>query len=91
MAVRTTFVDKWNYTNRKRIKQKPELFLVEQVSRTPNTVNVRVQWNEPEILKESRVDSSTKRLLVLDVLFLGNTQRFELPAGGTAEEFVIEE
>lgn len=91
MAVRTTFVDKWNYTNRKRIKQKSELFLVEQVSRAANTVNLRVQWNETEILKESRVDSSTKRLLVLDVLFLGNTQRLELTAGGTAEEFVIEE
>lgn len=91
MAVRTTFVDKWNYTNRKRIKQKPELFLVEQVSRTPTTVTLRVQWNEAEILEETRIDPATKRLLVLDVLFLGNTQRFELPAGGAAEEFVIGE
>lgn len=42
MAIRTTFVDKWNYTNRKRIKQKPELFLVEQVSRTTTTLTLRV-------------------------------------------------
>tara|TARA_R110000868_G_scaffold207876_2_gene456939 strand:+ start:8897 stop:9709 length:813 start_codon:yes stop_codon:yes gene_type:complete len=91
MAIRTTFFDKWNYTNRKRIKQKPELFLVEQVSRTTTNLTLRVQWNESEILKETRVDPSRKRLLVLDVMFLGNTQRFELPAGKAAEEFVIEE
>lgn len=91
MPIRTTFVDKWNYTNRKRIKQKPELFLVEQASRTSTNVTLRVQWNESEILKETRVDPSKKRLLVLDVMFLGNTQRFELPEGGSAEEFVIEE
>ncbi|SHN51062.1 hypothetical protein [Erythrobacter sanguineus] len=91
MAVRTTFVDKWNYTNRKRIKQKPELFFVEQISRTSDTVTLKVQWDEAGILKETRVDPAAKRVLVLDVLFLGNTQRLELPSGGAAQEFVLEE
>ena len=89
MVVRTHFVDKWNYTNRKRIKQKPELFLVEQLSRTANEVNFKVQWDEVEILNQTGIDASTKWLLVLDVLFLGNTQRFELPKSNSVEEFVL--
>lgn len=91
MAVRTTFVEKWNYTNRRRIRQKPDLFIVEQVERTPNKISLRISWNESEILKEARLDPSKKRLLVLDTMFLGSTQRFEMPEGESAEEFVIEE
>ena len=43
MAVRTTFVDKWNYTNRKRIKQKPELILIEQLAEKLSHKNVGVK------------------------------------------------
>ncbi|KCZ83524.1 hypothetical protein HAD_13009 [Hyphomonas adhaerens MHS-3] len=91
MSVRTHFVEKWNFTNRKRIKQKPELILVEQLNRNSNEFVFKVQWDEENILKQSGIDSSIDRLLVLDVLFLGNTHRFELPEGGSTEEFVLED
>ncbi|MEM5495748.1 hypothetical protein, partial [Hoeflea sp. AS16] len=57
----------------------------------PSHLCLRVQWDEAKILKQTGIDATTKRMLVLDVLFLGNTQRFELPAGGSVEELVLED
>lgn len=91
MTIRTQFVEKWNYTGRKRIRQKPELFSVTAIDRTANEAAFRLKWNLDEIRTQTKVPKSGDQILVLDTMFLGNTRRFELPAGASSEKLVITE
>lgn len=91
MSIRSQFITKQNYTGRKKIKQKPELISVRILNRGPEEVRIEVRWSEDEIIRQSRIEEQISRQLVLDVMFLGITERFELQTGRTHEQFTIPE
>jgi len=91
MPIRSQFITKQNYTGRRRIKQKQELISVKILSRGPEEAGIEVRWSEEEIIRQSRIDPHTARQLVLDVMFLGTTERFELKVGRSQDQFTIPE
>ncbi len=91
MSIRSQFVEKWNYTGRKRIKQRPELFNIEAIGRKANEASFRIDWDLAEILSQTKAMKQSEHALVLDAMFLGNTRRFELKAGHSQQKLVIDE
>ena len=91
MSIRAQFITKQNFTGRRKIKQKPELISVKILKRGPEEAGFEVTWSEDEIVRQSRIDPLTTRQLVLDVMFLGTTERFELLGGRTRDQFTIPE
>ena len=91
MSIRAQFVEKWNYTGRKRIKQRPELFNIEAISRNANEAAFKISWDLVEILSQTKVPNSTDHALVLDAMFVGNTRRFELKNGHSDQKLVVDE
>ena len=78
MSIKSQSIAKYNYTGRKRIKQKPELVEVALLERSAQSALVEVNWNRAVILEDLRMDVAADADLILDVLFMGNTRRFEL-------------
>jgi hypothetical protein len=91
MTIRTQFIEKWNYTGRKRIRQRPELFTVEATARASNEAKFRIRWDINQIRTQTKIPKSHAQVLVLDAMFLGNTRRFELPSDHAEEKLVITE
>lgn len=91
MTIRTQFIEKWNYTGRKRIRQRPELFTIEATTRAKNEAGFTVRWDIDQILAQTKIPKSGSHILVLDTMFLGNTRRFELPTGSSEEKLVVSE
>lgn len=91
MTIRTQFIEKWNYTGRKRIRQRSELFTVEATARTTNEASFRIRWDIDQIRTQTKIPKSVDQVLVLDAMFLGNIRRFELLPGSSAEKLVITE
>lgn len=91
MSIRTQFVEKWNYTGRKRIRQRTELFTVSAMARTANEATFKVKWDLGQILGQTKLTKSSSHILVLDAMFLGNTRRFELSENSSQEKIVITE
>ena len=89
MTIRTQFIEKWNYTGRRKIRQRSELFEVEATDRTANEASFRIKWNVDQILTQTKLPKLDDQVLVLDAMFLGNTRRFELPPGRSDEKLVI--
>jgi hypothetical protein len=89
MPIRSQFITKQNFTGRKKIKQKPELFSISLLNRDPEEARIEVRWSEDEIVQQSQIDVEVARQMVLDVMFLGNTERFELQTGRTVDQFTI--
>jgi hypothetical protein len=91
MTIRNQFVEKWNYTGRKRIRQKPELFTVEALSRTAGEASFTISWDLDRILAESRIDKSARQSLVIDAMFMGNTRRFELDSADSEQTLLLQD
>lgn len=91
MGIRDRFVEKWNYTGRKRIRQRPELFSIEAKGRNANDASFLISWDLAEILSQTKAAKADSHALVLDAMFLGNTRRFELKAGHSQQKIIIDE
>ena len=89
MTIRTQFVEKWNYTGRKRIRQRPELFTISAIARTASDAAFQIKWDISQILSQTKLTKSSNHILVLDAMFLGNTRRFELPESSALEKIII--
>lgn len=91
MSIRAQFVEKLNYTGRRRIRQRPELFNIELMGRSANEAEFKIQWDLAEILSQTKVSKSVDHSLALDAMFLGNTRRFELKPGFAQQKLVVDE
>lgn len=91
MSIKRQAVAKYNYTGRKRIKQKPELIEITLIERSAEFARVKVSWSRTAILEEVRLAGKSEADLVLDVLFLGNTRRFELHRNDETADLRIED
>lgn len=91
MSIKTQSIAKYNYTGRKRIKQKPELIEIVLVDRAAESAMLKVSWDREAILDDLKVERDVEADLVLDVLFLGNSRRYELHHNDETAELRIDD
>ena len=91
MTIRTNFIEKWNYTGRKRIKQKTEFFQLKAGKRTANEALFSITWDLNKICSSLGIPKDGEHLFVLDAMFQGNTQRFELQACDSEKTVTVTE
>lgn len=89
MNIRTIVHHKYNFTGRAKIRQKPELFKVSLNSRDANSIALKVEWDRESICRDAKLTTVIDQLLVLDVLFLGNYNRFVLEKSRSEDVFSI--
>ena len=90
MTVRNTHFHRYNYTGRKLISQRKDLFSISAISELEGTYEFSVVWDTEKLSKILNVNDVPFDI-VLDVLNLGRLYRYVLDKSQKSEEFKLTE
>ena len=91
MSIQLEISDTSNFTNRTRIKNKKELFSIEEIGRDNDTLTVLVRYNRSQIETECKIQHESEIGYILDVFVRGELKRYELPEYRSEEQYMIDE
>ena len=91
MSIQLEISDTSNFTNRTRIKNKKELFSIEEIGRENDTLTVLVRYNRDQIETECKIQHENEFAYILDVFVRGELKRYELPEYRSEEQYIIDE
>jgi len=90
MSLKTVVNAHYNYTGRKTIRQKPELFVIKVLERKDNKANVYVSYDFGEIIKSVNVPDTVECTLVVDSYVKNNVTRATLDRKIKSATFAVE-
>ena len=91
MSIQLELSDTSNFTNRKRIKNKKELFSIEEVGREKDILTVLIKYDRSQIEAECKIQHEGELSYILDIFVRGELKRYELPEYRSEEQLIIEE
>ena len=91
MSIQLEISDTSNFTNRTRIKNKKELFSIEEIGRENDTLTVLVRYNRDQIESECKIQHESEFAYILDVFVRGELKRYQLPEYRSEEQYIIDE
>ena len=90
MSLKTVVNAHYNYTGRKTIRQKPELFIIKVLDRKDNKASVYVSYDFGEIVKSVNIPDTVECTLVVDSYVKNNVTRATLDRNIKSATFTVE-